>query len=114
MDSTLRSLSRLITGIAITGLIAMLALPAFAQQSITVERLPALESPTSLVQAAPAASQKPAQAVQKKKVTKAAAKKPAKKVQPAKTASAKKKPVKKTPVKAGAKKSTSSAGTDRA
>ncbi len=101
MDSTLRSLSRLIAGLAITGLIAMIALPALAQQGIAIERLPVLESPTSLVQAGPSTSARPSQAVQKKKADKAtAAKKPAAKTQPAKTASATKKPAKKPPVKA--------------
>lgn len=110
MDTTLRSLSRLIAGIAITGLIAILALPALAEQGIAVERLPLLQSPTSLVQASPSdiskptAPTKPATAAQKKKTSKTVAKKPAKKAQPVKAASAKKKSVKKTPVKASAKK----------
>lgn len=115
MDSTLRSLSRLIAGLAIAGLIAMIALPAMAQQGIAVERLPVLESPTSLVQSGPSTSAKPSQAVQKKKTDKAAvAKKPAAKAQPAKTASATKKPAKKPPVKATvAKKKAQPAGVTR-
>lgn len=114
MDNTLRSLSRLITVLAIAGVVAMIALPALAQQSIAVERLPVLESPTSLVQAGPSTSANPSKAVQKKKTDKAAAKKPAAKAQPVKTASATKKPVKKPPAKSTvAKKKAQPAGTTR-